>query len=131
MFLENNKLENFKIFLSNYGAKLFDHDYRILFENFKILEKRIYEKNLIDKTDELSGGSIINKLKNFTDSIEYKENGQFDSPFKIISNKNIIKSKSEFDIYKKKTDLLIDNLKLNNFDKAEYVCKKDFIPLLV
>ena len=131
MFLENTKFENFKIFLSNYGANLFDYDYRILFENFKIIEKRIFEKNLIGKPVGLSGGSIINKLKNFTDSIEYKEHGSYDSPFKIISNKNIEISKSEFDINKKKANLLIDNLKFNNFDKAEYVCKKDFTPILV
>lgn len=133
MYLKNISFEKFKSILLNHNINLFDHDFRIIYQNFKILDN-----NIGIKSNNLNGGSLINKLRNFTnvkyieksDSLDKKkqEEFQFLSPFEIITDeRNPLLSK----VNKKKTKLLVESLQFNNFDKAKYICKKKFIPILV
>ena len=133
MYLKNISFEKFKSILLNHNINLFDHDFRIIYQNFKILDN-----NIEIKSNNLNGGSLIDKLRNFS-NIKYikhsdsnakhsHEEFQFLSPFEIITNeKNPLLAK----VNKKKTELLVESLKFNNFDKAKYICKKKFIPILV
>ena len=144
MYLKNINFEKFKSILLNHNINLFDHDFRILFQNFKILDE-----NIGNKSKNLNGGSLIDKLKNFADTnyeklilsktdssdsietIDKIDSKEFMSPFEIISNKENSLDSIDSMVNEKKAKLLIDSLIYNNFDKAKYICKKKFIPILV
>lgn len=103
----------FRNLLKKHDINLFDHEYRLLFNNMKILEKICNNENNIKKSGNYNqyGGSFENLI----------------SPFYILG-KSFDK---ENIISKKKILLVISNLKNNNFDGAKFICKKNFLPKIV
>jgi|TARA_B100001093_G_C26777837_1_gene993214 hypothetical protein len=103
----------FKILLKKHDINLFDDEYRLLFNNMKILDRICNNENNIKKsTSSNQVGGSFEKLV---------------SPFYILG-----KSFEKENLFsRKKIVMVVNNLKNNNFDGAKFICKKNFSPKIV
>lgn len=101
----------FRNILVNNDFIMFDHDYRILFNNMKLLDKICISSKIRNRNEHNQNGGSLE---------------EFDSPFNIIklSKSNTLQKV----IFKKKLKFIIYNLNSNNFGRAKFICNKNYCP---
>ena len=106
----------FKNLLKKHKINLFDDDYRILYNNMLLLDRYCHNENYSNNKSNNSkqvGGSIYN----------------FTSPFYLLG-KSLDNSENSI-LFEKKILMVLNNLKNNNFDKAKFVCGKNYYQKII
>jgi hypothetical protein len=105
----------FKELLKKHKINLFDDEYRILFNDMRLLDKYCYSENNFKNRNRLA------------DSIQVGGNTNILlSPFYLLG-KSLDKSTNSI-LYEKKLMMILNNLKNNNFSRAKFICNKDYLP---
>ena len=113
------KYQKFKNLLKKHEINLFDDEYRLIFDNMGLLEKICNEENIITK-------NIIKK------NSRIQVGGDYDnlvSPFYILGKSFQNEDKSI--VFSKKLKMIIENLNNSNFERAKFLCKKNFNPKII
>jgi hypothetical protein len=99
---------------------LFDSEYRVIFNNMKVLDNLTKNKNK-------DPNSLIQKGGYYSANLS-------DSPFYILEMSNMeysVPRKFEKQLFDKKFKTIVQSLKEDNFERALYVCNKSYFPILV
>ena len=111
---------SFKNKMKEDSVLLFDSEYRIIFNNMKILDNFIKHKNK-------DPSSLIQKGGYYSANLS-------DSPFYILKMSNMKYSESkkfEKQLFDNKFKTIVQNLKEDNFKRAIDICSKSYYPILV
>ena len=100
---------SFKNKMKEDSILLFDSEYRIIFNNMKILDNFIKHKNK-DPSSLIQKGGYILKMSN----MKYSESKKF-----------------EKQLFDNKFKTIVQNLKEDNFKRAIDICSKSYYPILV
>ena len=113
------KYQKFKNLLKKHEINLFDYEYRLIFDNMGLLEKICNDENKISK-------NIIKK------NSKIQVGGNYDdllSPFYILGKSFQDEYKSI--IFRTKLKMVVENLNNSNFERAKFICKKNFYPKII